>query len=424
MADYIVMPKLGLTMTEGMIRDWSVKEGDSIARGDLIFEIETDKITKKFESAQDGVLLKILVPEGTVKVQDPVAIIGAAGEDYSALEQEAGGAQQAPAEEKKTEKERAPQTAAKKPGGKVKISPKAKKLAKELGVDYETLTGTGPGGAISAEDIEEAAKAPKSTPMAAIAAQKLGVDLKDVPADGRIRAADVHGFAAAGEEARPERETMSRMRRIIATRMKESQDTSASINLTVSVDMTEVTRLRENLKATKKVSFNDILVLLTARTLKDYPLLNSSTEEDEILYHPHVHMGVAVAVDNGLMVPVIRHADSLSLAEISDETARLAEGCRDMSINPDDLDGSTFSVTNLGMYGVEAFTPIINQPNMGILGINAIQKKPVVVDDEIVIRPMMNLSLTVDHRIVDGAVAAAFLRTLKQRIEMPALLLL
>lgn len=424
MAEYIVMPKLGLTMTEGMIRDWKVAEGDAISVGELIFEIETDKITKSFEAAQSGTLLKILVPEGTVKVQDPVAIIGEAGEAYDDLLPEGGAAAPA-AVETQEKKEGAPAAAvaktAKKPGGKIKISPKAKRLAEELGVDYEQLEGTGPGGALCAADIEEAAKAPKSTPMAAVTAEKLGVDLKDVHADGRIRREDVEKHA--GSEP-PRRESMNRMRRLIAERMKESQDIAAPVNFTVSCDMTEITKLRESLKEKKKISFNDLLVLLTARTLKDYPLLNASVEGDEIIYHEAVHMGIAVAVEGGLMVPVLRDADTKTLTRISDETKELSESCRDMSINPDLLEGSTFSVSNLGMFGMESFTPIINLPNAAILGINAIQKKPVVVDDEIVIRPMMNLSLTADHRIVDGALAAQFLKTLKERIEQPALLLL
>ncbi len=422
MADYIVMPKLGLTMTEGTIRDWRVKEGDAIAIGDLIFEIETDKITKSFEAAQSGTLLKILVPEGTVKVQDPVAIIGAAGEDYAALMPAGDGPKKAAEEEKEPVAVAEKAAPERKTGGKIKISPRARKLAEELGVDYTNLTGTGPGGAIAEKDIQEAAKAPKATPMAAVTAEQMGVDLKDVPAEGRIRREDVERFARPAEA--PERETMSRMRQIIAERMKESQNISAPVNFTVSVDMTEATRLRESLKETKKVSFNDLLVLITARTLKEYPLLNASMEGNEILYHKDVHMGIAVAVEEGLMVPVLQFADTKTLTEISEETAQLAAGCRDMSINPDLLEGSTFSITNLGMFGMEAFTPIINQPNSAILGINAIQKKPVVVADEIVIRPMMNLSLTADHRIVDGAVAARFLQTLQQRIEQPALLFL
>lgn len=421
MADYIVMPKLGLTMTEGTIRDWQVKEGDAISVGDLIFEIETDKITKTFESPQAGVLLKILVPEGTVKVQDPVGIIGVEGEDFAGLLKDAP-AQAADAPEAEKPAAVAAKPAAKAAGGKVKISPKARKRAEELGIDYRTITGTGPGGVISADDVEQAAKAPKATPMAAVTAEQLGVDLKDIPADGRIRKDDVERFARPADA--PERESMSRMRQIISDRMKESQNISAPVNFTVSADMTEVTRLRESLKATKKVSFNDILVLLISRTLKDYPLLNASAEGNEIVYHNAVHMGIAVAVEGGLMVPVLQNADTKTLSQIADETAELAAGCRDMSIDPDLLEGSTFSVTNLGMFGMEAFTPIINQPNLAILGINAIQKKPVVVEDEIVIRPMMNLSLTADHRIVDGAVAAQFLKTLVERIEQPALLFL
>lgn len=421
MAEYIVMPKMGLTMKEGTIRDWQKKEGDEIALGELIFEIETDKITKDFESANAGTLLKILVHDGTVKVQEPVAIIGQPGEDISAMIP--AGSAPAAQEEKKAAPAAQEKTAVAKPTGKVKISPKAKKLAQELGVDFENLAGTGPGGAISVADIEEASKAPKATPMAKVAAEALGVDLREVEADGRIRREDV--LASMKTDAQEEtRVPMSRMRQIIAERMKESQNISAAINLTVSCDMTEVVAMRESLKPTKKVSYNDIMMLMVARTLKEHPMLNASVEENEIVLHPRVHMGVAVAVENGLLVPVLRGACGMSLTEISDETARLAGACRDQTLNPDELEGSTFSITNLGMYGIESFTPIINQPNVAIIGINAIVKEAVVVEDAVQIRPMMKLSLTVDHRIVDGAVAAMFLSDLKKRIETPALLLL
>ena len=423
MAEYIVMPKLGLTMKEGTIQEWLKKEGDQIGFGDLIFELETDKITKKFESANEGTLLKILVPKGKVKVQEPVAIIGMPGEDYSSMipagtapAQEAAAAA-APAA-LKTE-------AAAKPGGKVKISPKAKKLAEELGVDYTALEGTGPGGAISAEDIERAAQnKTKATPMAKKTALELGIDLASIGKDGRVYKKDVL-LAAGPAPEEPVRETMSQMRSIIAARMKESQDISASINFTLTVDMTEIIAMREALKVRQKVSYNDILIYIVSRVLKRFPILNCSVEEEEILYHNAIHMGFAVSLDNGLMVPVIRNVDEMSISGIGEETHKLADACRSGDISPDDLDGSTFTVTNLGMFGTESFTPIINQPNVAILGINAIRKIPVVTkDDCIEIRSVMALSLTVDHRVVDGSMAAQFLAALKETMETPSLLLL
>jgi pyruvate dehydrogenase E2 component (dihydrolipoamide acetyltransferase) len=419
MADFIVMPKLGLTMTEGTIRDWQVKEGDVISIGDLIFEIETDKITKSFESPQEGTLIKILIPDGIAKVREPVAIIGQAGEDVSDM---------LPISTDSRTEDTAPTiapeivTPTQAKGGKVKISPKAKRLAETLGVDYTAIAGSGPGGSISAEDIEQAAAQPKATPMAAIRADQLGVDLKEVKADERIRKGDVERHVASSEVFT--KEPMSRMRQIISARMKESQEISAPVNFTVSVDMTEIRKLRKDLESKKKISYNDLIVMILSRTLRDFPLLNASVEGNEIVYHQAVHMGIAVALEEGLMVPVLRDADTKTLSQISDETAELAASCRDMSINPDLLEGSTFSITNLGMYGIESFTPIINQPNVAILGVNAIEEKHIIRADEVLIRPMMKLSLTADHRIVDGAVAAQFLKKLKERLEQPALLFL
>lgn len=421
MAEYIVMPKLGLTMKEGTIQEWLKHEGDQIAFGDLIFELETDKITKKFESANEGTLLKILVRQGKVKIQEPVAIIGKPGEDISSLIP-AG----TPAAKEATAAPGPLKTeAVAKPGGKVKISPKAKKRAEELGVDYLVLEGTGPGGAISTEDIEQAATVKtKATPMAKKTAAELGIDLKAIGKDGRVYKKDVL-LAAQPAQDEPVREPMSQMRSIIAARMKESQDISASINFTLTVDMTEIIALREALKVRQKVSYNDILVYIVSRVLQRFPVLNCSVEEDAIIYHNTVHMGIAVSLDNGLMVPVIRHADALSISAIGEETHKLADACRSGDISPDDLAGSTFTVTNLGMFGTESFTPIINQPNVAILGINAIRKIPVVTkDDCIEIRSVMALSLTVDHRVVDGAMAAQFLAALKETMETPSLLLL
>lgn len=423
MAEYIVMPKLGLTMKEGTIREWLKNEGDPIAMGDLIFEMETDKITKKFESANEGTLLKILVPKGKVKVQEPVAIIGRAGEDYSSLIPEGTAPPETSADAPAAAAAPKPEALAK-PGGKVRISPKAKKLAEELGVDYTVLEGTGPGGAISAEDIKQAKVSVKATPMARKTAEELGVDLAAMGKEGRVYKKDVL-LAARPDQAEPARETMSQMRSIIAARMKESQEIAAAINLTVTVDMTRIIELREALKVRQKVSYNDILVYIVSRVLRQFPILNCSVEGEEIVYHNAVHMGVAVSLDNGLMVPVIRNADELSIRAIGEKTRQLADGCRSGEISPDDLEGSTFTVTNLGMFGIESFTPIINQPNVAILGINAIRKQPVVTEDDcITIRSVMALSLTVDHRIVDGAMAAQFLAALRETMETPSLLML
>lgn len=436
MAEYIVMPKLGLTMTEGTLTEWLVKEGDSIKKGDLIFVVETDKITKEFESPQEGTLLKILLSAGTAEVKKPIAIIGQAGEDISALLAEAGSSSSLPAEEPAVAATEAkPKTVLPEENKKIKISPKAKRLARELGIDYSNIQGTAKNGAITEEDIIKAkesadrAKEVKATPMARIEAEKAGIALDNIPAEGRIRKDDVRRARHRQKNNQAdaileERIPLTGMRKTIAKHMAASQQESATVNYSISCDMTEISRIREKMKAKKKVSFNDIIIYLVSRVLVNHPYLNSRLDGNELVLNRAVHMGVAVAVKDGLLVPVVRDSDLKSISQISEETKTLADACREGKIQPDDLIGSTFTITNLGMFGIEAFTPIINQPNMAILGINAIKNEVDYIDGEFCLRPRMTLSLTADHRIVDGSVAAAFLSELKASLEEPSLLML
>ena len=443
MAKVIVMPKLGLTMTEGTVSKWLKHEGDAVKEGEPLFEVETDKLTNTIEASASGTLLKIAVAEGgTAKCLDPVAVIGEAGEDVSALIgviPAAGAAAPAPAAAAA-----APAAPARAPGERVLASPAAKKLAKELGIDIALVPGTGPKGRITEEDVknykpaEAAPAAPaapeepkvKASPLAAKVAADIGLDLKDVPAHGRVLAADIlaavqkGGSAPAEAGPREEAVPMNGMRKAIARNMLNSHMTSPTVTFNLGIDMSELKKLREQLKSEEiKVSYTDILVKVVAKALTEFPLLNCSVEDNKIIYKHYVNMGVAVALDNGLVVPNVRDADKKSLTEISAEVKELATLARKGGLPMDRLTGGTFTITNLGMYGIESFTPIINQPEVAILGVNTMEDKVVVVDGEICVRPIMNLSLTADHRVIDGSVAAQFLQRVKKLMEKPALLL-
>lgn len=433
MAKFMVMPKLGLTMTEGNIADWRKTEGDTIELGEIIFEVETDKITKEFESPVAGVLRKILVSEGTVDVLKPIAIIGTADEDISALlaQAQAGVKEEAPVQEAVEEKVVA-RTVARKPGERVRASARAKKIAKDLGLDISEIPGTGPGGAITEKDIQafaDQSKAQKVSGTAAAVAKGLGVDLAKISKDSRIMKADVYKFKMNDDLfkfAEPEEyhKPMSGMRKVIAKRMSESQHVAATVNYNQRVDTTAMKRLREELKSVAKVSYTDILVKIVAKVLLEFPLLNSTIAENDIVMRNYASIGVAVALTDGLIVPVVKYANVKGLLDISKEIKELATKARNNEMEADDIAGGTFTITNIGMFGMESFTPIINQPEVAILGINTIQDTVMVVDGEMVIKPMMNLSLTADHRVVDGSVAAPFMAKVKEYIENPGLLLL
>ena len=436
MDKFLVMPKLGLTMTEGNIANWRKAEGDSVAMGEIIFDVETDKITKEFESPGEGVIRKILVAEGTVEVLKPIAIIGKADEDISALLAEAEKAGDSPAAAKPVAEAPKLTAAPIQPaaGGRVKASARTKKIAAELNIDISQVPGTGPDGAITEKDVtafaEKAQTAqPKLSPTAGVIAAGLGIDPGQINKDGRIMKADVLQYKQQADFlkfADPQDTTkpMSAMRKIIASRMSASQETSATVNYNQRVDTTAMKQLREELKSTAKITYTDILVKILARALLEFPLLNSSIVGTDIVTRNYVNIGVAVALPDGLIVPVVKFANKKDLGAISSEIKALAEKARTNELETDEITGGTFTITNIGMFGMESFTPIINQPEVAILGINTIIDTPMVVDGQVVIKPMMNLSLTADHRVVDGSVAAAFVARLKELIEKPGLLLL
>ena len=444
MATELLMPKLGLTMTEGTIDEWKKKEGDAVQKGEIIYSVATDKLTNDVESDADGVLLKILVAEGeTVPCKTLVGWIGAPGEavpDGAAPVAPAAEAPVAAAPASGSVAAAVSAAPARPAGAYVPATPYAKKLAKEKGFDLAQVPATGYKGVIVAKDVlaftpaaaAAAAPAVKASPLAAKVAADLGIDLSAVNAHGRVLAQDILAYLEstrekaepAAADAREETKPMSGMRKAIARNMLASVQTSPTVTFNLGIDMSEMKRYREQLKAKEiKVSYTDLLVKFVSKALTEFPLLNCSVEDNKIIYKHYVNMGVAVALDNGLVVPNITDADKKSLTEISAEVKELAKLAREGKLPPEKLRGGTFTITNLGMYGIESFTPIINQPEVAILGVNTMEDKVVVRNGEMVIRPIMNLSLTADHRVVDGSVAAQFLQRVKSLMENPALML-
>lgn len=444
MAQIITMPKLGLTMTEGTISKWCKSEGEAVKIGDALFEVSTDKITNQVEAESEGVLRKILVPEGeAVPVTAPVAVLAAAGEDISGALKEAGAnTADAPSEEKAEAPAAANAAAPAASSGSVIASPLAKKLARENNIDLSLLKGTGPEGRIVEKDIkiymEERSKKVKATPAAGKMAADIGVDLNSIDKQGRIMKEDV--LAAARPKAAPQAQAVpllhedtkvapSTMRKVIAERMSASWSLSPRVTFNMEVDVTNMKGFRENLKEPAaaegaKLTFNHILMKICAKALTEFPYINASFDGRDIILHKDVNIGMAVALDEGLLVPNVKAVQGKSLLQIAKETEKQVEAARKGALLPDDMTGGTFTITNLGMFGIESFSPIINQPELAILGVNAIIEKPVAVKGQVVIRPMMNLSLTADHRVIDGAMAAKFMARIRELIENPYLLLL
>ena len=415
MAEIVRMPKLSDTMTEGVVAKWNKKVGDKVKNGDILAEIETDKATMEFESYLDGTLLHRGVQQGqTAPVDSVLAVFGKDGEDITALLADA--AKGAPtsaaapkAEEKKAEPVAAPvevksaQAPAAKPApapsatssnGRVKASPLAKNLAEEKGIDIGRVRGSGP--------------------------------------DGRITKSDVEGYGVGGatlsgpQEERFTEVAVSQMRKTIAKRLAESKFTAPHFYLTIELDMSRAMQVREAINssiAPDKVSFNDMVIKAVAVALKQNPKVNSSWLGDRIRYNEHVHIGVAVAVEEGLLVPVVRFADGKPLRAIGAEVRDLARKAKEKKLQPAEWEGNTFTISNLGMFGIEEFTAIINPPDACILAIGGIMEKPVVKNGAIVPGHTMKVTLSCDHRVVDGATGAAFLNSFKHLLEEPALML-
>ena len=410
MAEIVRMPRLSDTMTEGTVAKWHKKVGDTISEGDLLAEIETDKATMEFESFQEGVLLHIGVEEAsTAPVDCILAVLGEEGEDVTAVIE----AESSPAEEVKEEVVEAPvkevvveapkaapapapvATPAPAPvfatsssNGKVKASPLAKRLAEEKGINLSLIPGSGDGGRVIKRDV-------------------------DNYQGGVVRS----GLT----EERFTEQPISQMRKTIARRLSESKFTAPHFYLSISVNMDNAITSRKAINAMggQKISFNDIIVKATAMSLREHPVINSSWRGDAIRTNEHVNVGVAVAVEDGLLVPVVRYTDTKTLAEISTEVKGFAQAAKDKKLQPADWEGSTFTISNLGMFGIDEFTAIINTPDACILAVGGIQQVPVVKEGQIVPGNVMKLTLSCDHRVVDGASGASFLQSLKSYIENP-----
>jgi pyruvate dehydrogenase E2 component (dihydrolipoamide acetyltransferase) len=423
MAEIVYMPKLSDTMTEGVVAEWHKKVGDTVKSGELLAEIETDKATMEFESFYDGVLLHIGVEKGqTVPVNVLLAIIGNAGEDVQALIAQAGSS--APAEAPKAEVATPAPAPASTPtptptpvaaapvstpsapvavsntnaSGRILASPLAKKLAEEKGVDLAFIAGTGEGGRITKRDVDH--YVPYNAPARTTTPVTVGVEsFTDEP--------------------------ISQMRKTIARRLAESKFTAPHFYLTISIDMDNAIAARKSMNNEEgvKVSFNDMVVKAVAMALRKHPTVNSSWLGDVIRTNHHVNIGVAVAVEDGLLVPVVRFADNKGLMEIGNEVRTFAQKAKDKKLQPADWEGNTFTISNLGMFGIEQFTAIVNPPDSCIMAVGGISQVPVVKNGQVVPGNVMKVTLSCDHRVVDGASGSSFLQTFKQYMENPVTML-
>jgi pyruvate dehydrogenase E2 component (dihydrolipoamide acetyltransferase) len=399
MAAEVKVPRLGQGMESGTIVKWLKSEGEEVAKGDPLYELDTDKVTQEVEAEAAGVLLKIAVAEGEVPVGTTVAFIGEQGESVPEVsgngkpaEEPKAEAPAAPEAAPEPEPEPAPAPAPRKEGERIKASPLARRIARERGVELASIAGTGPEGRIIAEDVERAAAAPR--PAAVPAGETESVPLTSI-------------------------------RKTIARRLTEAW-TVPVFQLQVSADMERANALvagARELHPEVKVSVTDLLTKVCASALARHPDVNVSFTDEALLKHPSANVGIAVAAPQGLVVPVVKGAERLSLAEIAAVRGDLVDRARNQKLKAEDMEGGTFTISNLGMFGVEAFTAVLNPPQAAILAVGATEERPVARDGQIVVRPTMTMTLTVDHRAVDGAPAADFLRTVKAMLEEPGLAL-
>lgn len=422
----ISMPRLSDTMTDGTVATWLKKVGDKVEEGDILAEIETDKATMEFECFYEGTILYIGVQEGeTAPVDSLLTIIGPEGTNVDAIIENGGTSEsssdsketssdkkeeknETKTEDKKESKEESTtstaNTTTNNSGGRIFASPLAKKIASDKGINLADVTGSGENGRIIKKDVEN------YTPSATVKVES--------PAPSSSAATPT--FSVSGEE-KSEEVKNSQMRKAIAKSLGNSKFSAPDFSLNIEVDMDNAMASRATINAIPdtKVSFNDMVVKACAMALQKHPQVNTSWTDNNTIYHSHIHVGVAVAVDDGLLVPVVKHTNHLSLTQIGATVRDLAGKARHKKISPAEMQGSTFTVSNLGMFGIDNFTSIINQPNSAILSVGAIVQKPVVKNGQIVVGNTMKLTLTCDHRTVDGAVGAQFLQTLKTFIENP-----
>jgi pyruvate dehydrogenase E2 component (dihydrolipoamide acetyltransferase) len=429
MASKVIMPKLSPTMEEGQIARWLKKEGDKVSMGEPLAEIDTDKATMEMQALANGVLRKILINEGqSAPLGQLIAVIAEPDEDIASLLSEAPApAKEAPAKEapaKEATAKEAPKEAPAKPEpapkqpeappepvarstdngraaqvstGRLIVSPLAARMAADQGLDLRSIQGSGPNGRIVKRDIEAALSQPK-------------------PAPGRFQPATVATASAYRDEP------ASEIRKVIARRLVTSLGPVPHFFLTTDIEMDRAAEIRRNINALDpdlKISVNDIVIKVTAAALKQHPEVNASFQEKFIRYYEHADIGVAVAIEDGLITPVVRSADQKSLSQIASEVRDLAERARSRKLKPEEYTGATFSISNLGMFGIDEFTAVINPPEGAILAVGAMTPKPVVRENEIVVRQIMRVTMSCDHRVIDGATGAKFLQTFKKILENP-----
>ena len=463
MANRIEMPKLSDTMEEGVLSAWLVDEGEEVSSGDVLAQVETDKATMDLEAFDEGVLLKQVIDEGeAVPIGELIAVIGEEGEDISDLVGETGGdeaaavepdpdvepepeeeaTEPAPGPEVKPEptpepsgdgqlRERTPEPVPAETdaeGRRVKASPLARRIAQEHDVKLAQVEGSGPEGRIVRRDVETFIEEREAVPEPEPAPEP-EVEPEPTPEPA---VTEEPSYAMPEEEVAYESEDISQMRKTIARRLAESKYSAPHYYLTVDIDVEKAVELRTDLnelaeeQGRAKISFNDLITKACALSLHDHPYVNAAyrPDEGEIHKHNHVHVGIAVAIDEGLITPVVRNADQKGLSQIAQETKELAERARNRDLEPEEFEGATFTTSNLGMFGIEEFTAIINPPNSAILAIGEIRETPVVENGEVVPGTRMKVTLSCDHRVVDGAKGAAFLDTVTSYLEEPMNLLL
>ncbi|WP_438965920.1 pyruvate dehydrogenase complex dihydrolipoamide acetyltransferase [Flavobacterium sp.] len=416
----VTMPRLSDTMTTGTVATWLKKVGDKVSEGDILAEIETDKATMEFESFNEGTLLYIGIQEGeTAPVDSVLAIIGPAGTDVSGIadnysnasesQDDKPEAKEEKATESKKEESTTQTTSTSSNGGRIFASPLAKQIAKDKGIDLSQVNGSGENGRIVKSDVENFKPSTKTAEPVAQAAATSN---------------DVKPFVPAGEVYQEEIKN-SQMRKVIAKRLAESKFTAPHYYLTIELDMDNAIASRNMINGLPetKVSFNDMVIKASAMALKKHPQVNSQWREDAMIINHHVNIGVAVAVEDGLVVPVLKFTDQMSLTQIGANVRDMAGRSKAKKIQPNEMEGSTFTISNLGMFGIQSFTSIINQPNSAILSVGAIVEKPVVKNGQIVVGNTMTVTLACDHRTVDGATGAQFLQTFKAFMENPVTML-
>ena len=442
-ATKVIIPKQGLQMTDGKILKWLVNEGEKVEEGKPLFEMETDKLNIEIEAPVSGILLKILRDCGeTVPVTETIGIIGKPGEDISDLLTEHsfkvdyGNLNQSNDFSSFKSKIEQKNMVNEEIVDRVFITPRARSFAAEKCIDFKSIKGTGPEGLIIERDIKETVfkleVEPKSTPLAKKISDLNSIKLDDIKGTGpkgKVMKADVEEFLKSRKSKEPQELNghsipFSGTRKVISDKMMQSLHEMAQANHRIKVDVSEVIRLKEKLKTEDiKVSITDIIIKVVSNALIKYPILNSSLLGEEIILKNYINIGIAVAIENGLIVPVIKNVNSMTLSEVSRISTELITKAKNNKLTLDEYTGGTFTISNLGMFDIDEFTAIINPPEAGILALGKIERVPVVENDNIVIKPIMMMSLTYDHRIVDGVPAAQFLQEIKKIIKNPYLLI-